>query len=158
MNSRIISSIDELLQRYAKVLDRKDMQGWLATFCNEGSYLCQSRENHTEGLPVGFMLDDCHERLRDRVKAVEDVWAGTAEDYQTRHLCQRLSCDANEQDGYHVVSNFVVFYTTNRGDSQILATGEYIDHILVVDDVASIFSRKAILDQDVAPRYLVYPI
>ncbi|MBV2205686.1 MAG: nuclear transport factor 2 family protein [Pseudomonas sp.] len=158
MDSSVFNSIDELLQRYAKVLDRKDMRGWLACFGEDGTYLCQSWENYTEGLPVGFMLDDCHARLRDRVKAVDEVWAGTAEDYQPRHLCQRLSCEADEQGGYQVVSNFVVFYTTNRGDSQVLATGEYLDRVRVVDGVASLVSRKAILDQDVAPRYLVYPI
>lgn len=150
--------IDSLLCDYAHALDRKDMAGWLKCFADDGSYLCQTKENHDEGMPVGIMRDDCHGRLQDRVKAVDKVWAGTAEDYQTRHFHQQLACNELGDGMYEVTSNFVVYYTTNRGDCSILAAGQYLDVIRVHGGTATFKSRKAILDQQVTPRYLVYPV
>lgn len=150
--------IESLFRQYAHALDRHDMPGWLACFAEDGSYLCQTRENHEEGMPVGIMRDDGHARLRDRVKAVDKVWAGTAEEYRTRHFHQQLECTPLDGGMYEVVSNFVVYYTTNRGDCSILAAGQYLDRIRIRDGVGRFVSRRAILDQQVTPRYLVYPV
>lgn len=151
------AKIDTLLSKYALALDSKDMNGWLDCFAEDGTYLCQTLESFSEGLPVGFMWDDRFGRLKDRVKAVTEVWAGTAEEYQPRHFCQRLLTETLGDGLVEVTSNFVVFYTTNRGDSRVLATGKYID-LIRVGASAQFVSRKAILDQTVVPRYLVYPI
>jgi 3-phenylpropionate/cinnamic acid dioxygenase small subunit len=150
--------VNELQLKYAFAIDRKDMSGWLACFAEDGSYLCQTRENFQDGLPVGYMWDDRYARLQDRVKTINEVWAGTAEDYQPRHLLQCLSIADAGSGLIDAVSNFVVFYTTNRGDSQILTTGEYHDRVRITGDQASFVSKKAILDQITVPRYLVYPI
>lgn len=158
MDSSEHAAIHELHRIYIRALDRRDMAGWLACFEQDGAYLCQTRENHDGELPIGYMWDDRHGRLQDRVKAVKEVWAGTAEDYQSRHLTQLLECRLAADGLYEAISNFVVFYTTNRGDSRVLATGEYLDEIRITSGAARIKSRKAILDQLAVPRYLVYPI
>ena len=150
--------VDELQVRYAFALDRKDMNGWLGCFAQDGSYLCQTRENFQDKLPIGYMWDDRHERLRDRVKTITEVWAGTAEDYQARHLVQCMSVSDAGDGIVEALSNFVVFYTTNRGDSRILATGEYHDRVRLGDGLSTFVSKRAILDQVTVPRYLVYPI
>jgi 3-phenylpropionate/cinnamic acid dioxygenase small subunit len=152
------SMVGELLARYAFAIDRKDMPGWLACFDKDGTYLCQTRENFNDGLPIGYMWDDRYARLQDRVKTVDEIWAGTAEDYQPRHLVQSLDVSGGEGGLYDVVANFVVFYTTNGGDSRILTTGEYHDTVRIAGEQALIVSKKAILDQITVPRYLVYPI
>ena len=90
--------VDDLLARYAHAIDRKDMKGWLACFAEDGSYLCQTRENHQDGLPIGFMWDDRYSRLQDRVKTVDEIWKGTAEDYQPRHLVPHI--DFLHQSGF----------------------------------------------------------
>jgi 3-phenylpropionate/cinnamic acid dioxygenase small subunit len=152
------STCDELHARYAQALDARDMKRWLACFATDGSYLCQSRENHERGLPIGYMWDDRYARLQDRVKTVEEVWKGTAEEYQPRHLVQTLSVSRDDADHLQACSNFVVFSTTHRGDSQVLATGEYLDRIRIAKGTALLVARRAILDQITVPRYLVYPI
>ena len=153
-----ISKIDALQSAYVLALDSMDMDGWLGCFAEDGTYLCQTLESFSEGLPVGYMWDDRYGRLKDRVKTVTEVWAGPAEEYQPRHFCQRLSAKAGADGLIETVSNFVVFYTTNRGDSRVLATGKYLDSIRVGPACAQFVSRKAILDQTVVPRYLVYPL
>ena len=104
---------------YIAALDSKDMHGWLDTFAADGSYICIAAENEESGLPLALMMDDCHERLEDRVTYVTKVWAGTFEDYQTRHFVQRIACTPKGGDLYETVSNFTVFYTDSAGNTGI---------------------------------------
>jgi anthranilate 1,2-dioxygenase small subunit len=154
----VLSALGALLAEYALALDRRDMKRWLACFAHDGSYLCQSRENFERNLPIGYMWDDRYARLQDRVKTVDEVWKGTAEEYQPRHLFQTLTVTPQADGLLEAVSNFTVFATTHRGDSQLLATGEYLDRVRVSADRALFVGRRAILDQVTVPRYLVYPI
>lgn len=158
MTQEVLQQIDALQTRYIAALDGKDMQGWLATFAGDGSYVCIANENEENGLPLALMMDDCHERLEDRVTYVTKVWAGTFEDYQTRHFVQRIACTAKGGDLYETVSNFTVFYTDSAGNTGILVCGRYVDQIVLGSGGAKLKSRRAVMDTNVAPRYIVYPI
>lgn len=154
-----IEQADELQTSYLRALDRRDMRAWVESFSRQnGSYACIARENEDQGLPLALMLDDCPERLLDRVKYVTEVWAGTFEDYHTRHFVQRLSSAVVEGDVLKVSSNFMVAYTTMTGRSEILVTGTYEDAIVIDEGRVCFRSKKAVLDTTVTPRYLVYPV
>lgn len=152
-----LAAIDALQIKYVSALDSRDMQRWLECFDGDGSYICISAENAEQGLPLALMMDDCYDRLRDRVNYVTKVWAGTYEDYATRHFVQRLSCRA---DGGIYLSdfNFMVVYTSAQGASEVLVSGRYQDQVVVDRGVAKFRSKKAVLDTVVVPRYLVYPL
>jgi anthranilate 1,2-dioxygenase small subunit len=155
----VIPLFDELQSRYAAALDNRDMSAWLDCFATEASYLCTHRESEEQGLPLALMMDDCAQRLRDRVKFITEVWAGTFEDYWTRHFAQRIAHRIREDGICEVTSNFSVFYTTSVGLSAVLAVGRYEDEVLVTDDGKAKFrSRRAIIDTSTLPRYLVYPL
>jgi len=152
-----LKQIDRLQARYAEALDEHDMEAWLACFDEDGSYICIPRENVDANMPVAVMMDDTRARLVDRVKFICEVWAGTFEDYRTRHFIQKLSF---RTDGAIVRAraNFLVCFTSERGESGILANGFYEDEIRLTSAGAKFKSRKAIMDTFVTPRYLVYPI
>jgi 3-phenylpropionate/cinnamic acid dioxygenase small subunit len=154
----VLAAIDALQIAYLDALDRRDMQAWLACFAEDGAYACLSAEGEEQGLPVAIMLDDSHARLRDRVKFVTEVWAGTYEDYRTRHFVQRLRCTPGAPSLYAVTSSFLVVYTTARGQSEVLAAGRYEDQVRVTSAGAAFKEKRAIIDTDVTPRYLVYPL
>jgi anthranilate 1,2-dioxygenase small subunit len=120
--------------------------------------VCTTRENEEQGLPVAMMLDDSRARIADRVKYVTRVWAGTFEEYRTRHFVQRLHCAGKGPSLYEVESQFMVAYTTARGQSELLVVGVYLDEVIVAGGRAKFRARKAVLDTVVIPRYLVYPI
>lgn len=156
-----VTAIDALQLRYIDALDGKDMEQWLATFSEEedASYICISAENVQRGLELGLMLDDCRARLEDRVTFITKIWAGTFQDYRTRHFVQRVALEEVDERSLHMRSNFSVLFTPgDTGISQVLAAGVYEDVIRVGDGEPRLFSRKAILDTTVLPRYLVYPI
>jgi 3-phenylpropionate/cinnamic acid dioxygenase small subunit len=144
--------------KYLAALDRHDLDGWLACFADEASYICITRENSEAGLPVALMLDDCRARLKDRVKFVNEVWSGTFEDYTTRHFVQRFECARADGGGLTVLSNFMVSYTNRRGGSEILVTGVYEDTVELNGSGALFRAKRAVLDTVTTPRYLVYPV
>jgi anthranilate 1,2-dioxygenase small subunit len=155
----VLARIDALQIRYLRALDSADMDGWLACFGEAGgSYICTTRENEEQNLPLALMMDDSPERLRDRARFVTEVWSGTFEDYQTRHFVQRLECSDRGAGLYAVVSNFMVAYTSARGQSEILAAGLYHDEVTLAGNEAKFITKKAVLDTVATPRYLVYPV
>jgi 3-phenylpropionate/cinnamic acid dioxygenase small subunit len=153
-----LAPIDALQLRYIRALDRRDLEEWAGCFGEVASYVCIARENVDDGLPLAVMMDDSRARIRDRVAYIRNVWAGTFEDYQTRHFAQRVACAPLAPGVFAVESNFLVAYTTARGRSEILVAGTYEDEIELIGDEARFRTKRAVLDTVTTPRYLVYPV
>lgn len=154
-------SIDRLQTAYIAALDGKDMQAWLALFADEegSSYTCTSAENEAAQLPVALMLDDNRARLMDRVTFVQKVWAGTFQDYRTRHFVQRLRVEQRDAQRYAVLTNFQIMFTPEEaGDSRPLVCGVYEDEIVFGERGPKFLHKRAITDTIVLPRYVVYPL
>lgn len=157
----IQSQIEEILQRNADALDSADMRGWLDTFVTtpDASYICTTAENARRGLPLSLILDDCRDRLEDRVTFVTKVWAGTYQPYLTRHFLQRLNCAVSDGNTYDVRTNFMIVQTPSDTErSEIYAAGVYRDKIVIGNDGARLKQRMAIMDAAVLPRYMVFPL
>lgn len=154
----LLARVDVLLASYCAALDVRDMRGWLACFASDGQYELTTLENIALDLPVGLMLDDCPERLHDRVKYVEEVWNHAVEHYQTRHLWTRAACSTDADGTLQVRTHFAVYYTNAEGQSGLLTAGHYVDTITEESGALRLRARRAILDTTVPPRYLIYPI
>jgi 3-phenylpropionate/cinnamic acid dioxygenase small subunit len=157
--SDVLRKIDELQARYIDALDSKAMDLWLAAFDAQGSYVCRTAESEEANLPVSLILDDCRERLEDRVKFITQVWAGTYQDYRTRHIVQRIACRREGPDLYAVRSNFIVTYTSkDAGRSELFSSGVYLDQVVIEAGNALFRSKIAITDVPILPHYMVYPL
>ena len=150
-------AIDDLFGAYAFVLDGKEFERWPELFAAECFYAVYSVDNVEQELPLAYMLDDCRERVLDRVKFVREVWAGTVEPYRTRHTIQRtMTLDLG--DGlYEVYANFQVGYTQADGTPALLAIGHYEDRVRITETGAVLEEKRVYLD-NTPPRYLVYPL
>jgi len=154
----VIFSIENLNRDYICSLDKLDMNKWLACFNKEGTYKLISNENETNGFPIAFMLDDKYERLQDRVTQVTVIQEDSTEHYQTRHMTQLTSIENLGNNRYQANYNFCVFYTQNLIETtEILCAGRYED-IVLVENGASFIQRKAVIDTNVLPRYMAYPV
>jgi 3-phenylpropionate/cinnamic acid dioxygenase small subunit len=154
----ILERLDALQTRYVRALDLRDMAAWVGCFGPDSAYECIARENVDQDLPLALMMDDSFARIQDRANYVTKVWAGTFEDYTTRHFVQRLSWRRIEPALYETESNFMVAYTSAQRDSRILVAGLYVDRIGLVDGEPFFLGKRAVLDTEVTPRYLVYPV
>jgi len=150
-------AIDDLLGAYAFALDAQEFEQWAGLFTEECFYGVYSIENVEQGLPLAYMLDDCRERVLDRVKMIREVWAGTIEPYRTRHSIQRtMTMDLG--DGlYEVHANFLIGFTQADGTAALLAMGHYQDRVRVTATGALFEEKRAYID-NTPPRYLVYPL
>jgi 3-phenylpropionate/cinnamic acid dioxygenase small subunit len=153
--------IDELQTRYIHALDSKNMQDWLAAFAEvpEACYICTTQESVDRNLPLALILDDCYARLQDRVTYITKIWAGTFQDYRTRHFTQRVSAESQPGNTVRVRTNFTVIYTPeDTGSSEVLTAGVYEDVVMLAEGGARFLSKKAVTDTSILPRYLVYPL
>ena len=124
IDSTVRDAIERLNLTYIRALDRRDMPGWLATFDTPGSYVCIAKENEDRGLPIGYMLDDCYERLQDRVTQVTKIQPDAVEHYQPRHFTQLVDIQLLGPATYRVETHFTVNYTpADTGRTGVLATG-----------------------------------
>ena len=154
-----LARVDALLAGYGAILDAGEISRWPELFSQECSYAIYPAVDYERGLPLAYMLDDCHARLRDRVTFVNEVWKGTVESYRTRHVCQRTSAerDLTQPDLINVSTNFLVAFTQADGTSSILCSGSTEDTITLAGESALFNSRRVLLDGTPA-RYLVYPL
>jgi 3-phenylpropionate/cinnamic acid dioxygenase small subunit len=154
-----VAKIDELQANYIRALDNKAFDAWIDTFdtADDTAYFCISAENADRELPIALMYDDCRQRIEDRVTFIEKVWAGTFQDYRTRHFIQRIGCEPCGDDTYAVETNFSIVYTPESGRSDIQVAGVYKDEVIINGDDAKFKRKKAIYDTTVLPRYIVYP-
>lgn len=157
--SNVLRKIDELQLSYIDALDSKAMDRWLDTFDAQGSYTCRTAESEEAKLPISLILDDCRERLEDRVKFITQVWTGTYQDYRTRHVAQRIACREEAPGLYAVRSNFIVTYTSkDSGRSEVFSSGVYLDRVAIEGGEARFRSKAAITDVPILPHYMVYPL
>lgn len=158
----VLAKIDDLQFKYINSLDTRDMHSWLKTFSeiSDTSYICKTAEGVSADLPIALMLDDCHNRIEDRVTFVTKIWAGTYQEYQTRHIVQRIECNkASSSDCYDVKSNFIISYTpSDTGKSEILTTGIYLDQVIIDKGKAQFRAKQVITDTPILPRYIVFPL
>lgn len=155
------AALDQLQTRYIHALDRQDMAAWTSLFSDraEASYICTTREHVKDGLPLALMMDDCRARIEDRLTYITKVWAGTFQNYQTRHLTQRIDARPGAGDAIELITSFAVYYTAEEdGTAAILTTGEYEDMVIREGADYRFLSKRAVLDTSVLPRYIVYPI
>jgi anthranilate 1,2-dioxygenase small subunit len=150
--------LDDLQNGYIRALAKRDMNAWAACFDDPGSYICTARENEEQGLGIAMMLDDSFGRIQDRVKFVTQVWSGTFEDYYCRHFVHRTWLHEDASGVLTAESNVLVAYTDLNGRSAVLATGAYVDKVVLTPAGARFRSKRVVLDTTVTPRYLVYPI
>ncbi len=154
----ILAQIESLQQSYSQALDSAAMEEWLDCFSREkASYVCIPEENEKRGLPIALMLDDCRERIADRVLFVTKIWVGTFEPYRTTHFVQRLSVEKIAEDTYRQVANFSIMISPEMGSSYVLATGRYHDVVAMEQGKAVFREKRAVYDSRILPRYVVYP-
>ncbi|MCU1444331.1 MAG: hypothetical protein JWQ59_2481 [Cryobacterium sp.] len=161
ISSESLYRIDALQNAYIGALDAKDMDGWLATFSGDeaASYICTTAESVKADFPVAMMLDDCRGRIEDRVTFITKMWAGTYQDYQTRHLLQRIACTEVGENLFEVRSNFTISYVqSHTGTAELFLTGVYLDKIQLAENGDVFLSKKVITDSPVFPHYIVYPL
>lgn len=153
-------AILNLINEYVRIVDSRKIEDWPGLFAEEAAYAVVTRENYDRGLPMALILDDSHDRIKDRVVYITKVWAGHYNDYYPRHILSNISIATFNPDDSQVAvtANMAVYITEPEGNTYLLAVGQYLDTVVFEGNVVKLKEKKIILDTNVLPRYFVYPL
>jgi 3-phenylpropionate/cinnamic acid dioxygenase small subunit len=148
--------VQEFYFRYAECLDGGRLQQWAEFFVDACIYRIATRRNLRMGPDEDLVSLSTKSSLRDRIAAI-----GQSEDYEPhvqRHIVSNFRFQAASDEELRVQANFQVLRTFPERRTEYFVSGYYDDRIAVSGKRLHFRERLCVLDSDVPPESLVYPI
>src|SRR5260370_9641682 len=121
--------IGELCAAYADCIDDDRIEEWPDFFIDDCRYLITSRDSHQQGLRRGIIYCASRGMRVDRVTAMRR--ANIFEPHRYRHIVGQPRIDRVADGIAEARSNFLAVRIMHDGESQLFATGRYLDTIAV---------------------------
>src|ERR1700761_7096364 len=134
-----------LIRDYAHAIDDGNIDQWPSFFTEDALYHVTPRENHDQGLPIGIIRCSGRGMMTDRVKAFHT--ANIFEPHCYNHMMGPVVVGPGKTPG--AVSsrcNFQVVRIMEDGRMDLLATGKYLDEIVLEGGVAKFQEPVIVLD------------
>ena len=148
--------VQELYFRYAECLDGGRLQQWPEFFLDSCIYRVTTRRNLRLGPDADIVHLGSKTSMLDRITAI-----GRSEDYEPyvqRHLISNFRVQAASDQELRVQANFLILRTFPERPSEYFASGSYNDRVSVVDGRLNFREKQCLLDSDVPPESLIYPV
>jgi anthranilate 1,2-dioxygenase small subunit len=141
---------------YARCIDDDRLESWPDYFDDPCTYLITTAANHREGLQAGIVFASSRGMLVDRVSALRE--ANIYERHAYRHLLGMPSILSQEGDLFRSETPFLVARIMRDGDTDIFATGRYLDLYRIRDAEAKLAERVVICDSSRIDTLLALPL
>ena len=148
--------VNELIAAYVDCIDDDRLEEWPDFFVEDCRYLITSRESHAAGLRHGVIYCASRGMLVDRVMAMRR--ANIFEPHRYRHIIGPTRIDRVEGGVAEARTNFLAVRIMHNGESQLFATGRYLDHIDVAQAPHRFIERLVVLDSQKIDTLLVIPL
>jgi 3-phenylpropionate/cinnamic acid dioxygenase small subunit len=148
--------VGELIAAYADCIDDDRLEEWPDFFVENCRYLITSRESHAAGLRHGVIYCASRGMLLDRVMAMRR--ANIFEPHRYRHIIRPTRHDRVEGGVAEARTNFLAVRIMHNGDSQLFATGRYLDRVDVAQAPHRFIERLVVLDSQKIDTLLVIPL
>jgi 3-phenylpropionate/cinnamic acid dioxygenase small subunit len=148
--------VQEFYFRYCECLDGGRLQQWPEFFLDSCTYRVGSRKALRAGGEEDLMSMNGKTTMRDRIAAI-----GQSEDYephQQRHFLSNFRVQAAADDELRVNVNFQVLRTFPERPTEAFLCGFYQDRVAVAGRRLAFREKVCVLDSDVPPEALVYPV
>ena len=148
--------VQEFYARYAECLDGGRLQQWPEFFLDSCTYRVTTRRNLRLGPDEHLVSLSTRTTMRDRIVAI-----GQSEDYEPhtqRHLISNFRLQAASDEELRVQANFEILRTFPGKRSEYFVSGSYDDRIAIAGRRLHFREKLCVLDSDVAPDALIYPI
>jgi 3-phenylpropionate/cinnamic acid dioxygenase small subunit len=149
-------AIGDLNAAYADCIDDDRLEEWPDFFVEDCRYLITDRASHEAGLRHGIIYAASRGMLLDRVMAMRG--ANIFEPHRYRHLVGPARIDRVADGVATARANFIAVRIMHNGDSQLFATGRYLDRIAVAQTPFRFIERLVILDSQKIDTLLVLPL
>lgn len=148
--------VEEFYARYAECLDGGRLQQWPEFFLEACVYRITTRRNLRLGPDQDLVSVSTRTAMIDRIVAV-----GQSEDYEPhvqRHTISNFRIQAASGQELRAQANFQILRTFPEHHSEYFVSGTYNDRIAIAAGRLHFREKICVLDSDVAPHSLVYPI
>jgi 3-phenylpropionate/cinnamic acid dioxygenase small subunit len=148
--------VQEFYSRYAECLDGGRLQVWPEFFLDYCVYRITTRRNLRLGPDGDLVSLSTRTGMRDRIVAI-----GQSEDYEPhtqRHLVSNFRIQAASDEELRTQANFSILRTYPDRRSEYFVSGTYNDRIAISAGRLNFREKICVLDSDVPPDSLVYPI
>jgi anthranilate 1,2-dioxygenase small subunit len=148
--------VNELIAAYVDCIDDDRLEEWPDFFVEDCRYLITNRESHAGGLRHGIIYCASRGMLLDRVMAMRR--ANIFEPHRYRHIVGPARIDRVEGGVAETRCNFLAARVMHDGDTQLFATGRYLDRIDVGGAPFRFIERTVVLDSQKIDTLLVIPL
>jgi 3-phenylpropionate/cinnamic acid dioxygenase small subunit len=148
--------VQEFYSRYAECLDGGRLQQWPEFFLDSCTYRVTTRRNLRLGPEEHLVSLSTRTTMRDRIVAI-----GQSEDYEPhkqRHVVSNFRVQAASEEELRVQANFEILRTFPEKRTELFVSGYYDDRIAITGGRLHFREKLCVLDSDVPPESLIYPI
>ena len=148
--------IQEFYARYAECLDGGRLAQWPEFFLESCVYRITTRRNLHLGPEEDLVSLSTRASMLDRIGAI-----GQSEDYEPhmqRHIISNFRIQAASAEELRAQANFHILRTFPEGRTEYFVSGAYSDRIAVTSGRLNFREKICVLDSDVPPESLIYPI
>ena len=148
--------IGDLCAAYADCIDDDRLEEWPEFFVDDCRYLITSRDAHEQGLRHGVIYCASRGMLVDRVTAMRR--ANIFEPHRYRHITGQPRLLGVKGGIAEARSNLLCIRIMHDGETQLFATGRYLDRIRIDAQPYRFIERLVVLDSRKIDTLLVLPL
>ncbi|GAC1331345.1 MAG: aromatic-ring-hydroxylating dioxygenase subunit beta [Beijerinckiaceae bacterium] len=141
---------------YIRCIDDDRLEEWPDHFHGPCLYKVTSAENYREGLEAGIIFANSRGMLQDRVSALRE--ANIYERQSYRHILGQPSILSEEDGDIRTETPFLVVRILLDGDTDLFATGRYLDRYRIEEGRARLQERLVICDSSRIDTLLALPL
>ncbi len=151
-----IERILALQAAYIRCIDRNELEIWPDFFLDPCLYVVTTAENHRSGFEGGMIYADTKGMLVDRIAALRE--ANVYEKQTYRHILGLPYLTKNDGDEAHAETPFMVVRVMHDGQTDIFATGVYLDVVRAAGNDLKFAKRLVVCDSSRIDTLLALPL
>jgi anthranilate 1,2-dioxygenase small subunit len=141
---------------YARCIDNGMLDSWPDFFEERCLYKITSAENYDQGLEAGMVYANSRGMLADRVSSLRE--ANIYERHTYRHILGQPSILSEQGSEVRTETPFLVARIMREGQTDLFATGRYLDVYKVSGDEAKLAERIVVCDSSRIDTLLALPL
>jgi anthranilate 1,2-dioxygenase small subunit len=141
---------------YIRCIDDDRLEDWPNHFYGPCLYKVTSAANYREGLEAGIIFTNSRGMLQDRVSALRE--ANIYERQSYRHILGPPAILSENGAEVRTETPFLVARILQDGDTDLFATGRYLDRYRIVENQAQLEERIVVCDSSRIDTLLALPL
>jgi anthranilate 1,2-dioxygenase small subunit len=156
MNDSVYQMIARAQAEYARCIDDDRLEEWPDHFYGSCVYKITTAANYREGLEGAIIFANSRGMLMDRVSALRE--ANIYERQTYRHILGQPSILSENAEEVRSETSFLVARILQDGDTDIFATGRYLDFYKIEGGQVRLNERVVVCDSSRIDTLMALPL